>query len=158
MRYAILVFLLICQFIPDALEWQMSASLIERMVSHHFLHGNILHLLVNALAIWQIYKRWSAKEMALAWGIASVSYLAATIPAIGFSNIIFATIGLRTPSFKSLWWKQPTTLAFLVVSALMCFLPNVSAVTHIVSFCMGVCHAMLTRWFRRVSNDAERYI
>lgn len=124
---------------------------------HHFFHANAFHLAVNAFTIWYLFKRWKASELLLAYVIASLAFFAGTIPSIGFSNMIYATIGLRTPSLRSAWWKQENTIVFLTVTLVMFLFPNVSAATHVASFIGGTLVAILTRWTRRIINDSSRY-
>lgn len=125
--------------------------------THHFLHGNLMHLAANALSIWYVYRRWNVKEMVLSYIIATASFFISPVTPIGFSNIIFATIGLRTPPLSSPWWRYPSTIIFLAVTAVMFFMPNVSAVTHVFSFAAGALYAALDRWFKQTLNDSRRF-
>lgn len=152
MRIAIITVLTIIFIITGAPEQACHPAL------HHFMHGNVFHLAVNCLSVWFIFRRWKVTEIATAYAIATASWFTAPIPAIGFSNIIFATIGLRTPSLSSTWWRRSETIIFLSVTLLMFLLPNVSAVTHVVSFMAGTFVAMATRWIKGNWNDCKRYM
>lgn len=90
--------------------------------------------------------------------IAVSVYPLALRPVIGFSNILYATLGLRTPSFKSSWWRKPAVITFLVVTVLMLFIPQFSAVTHIAAFAIGVGLAALHRSYLEFTKDARRYL
>lgn len=126
---------------------------------HHFFHANVFHLAVNCLAVWTLFKKdvhYGLKRILMAYVIGSLSWFCSIEDVVGFSNFIFATIGLRTPSFESSWWKHPSVITFFVVTVLMAFLPNVSAVTHIVSFVLGCIAAGATRIINSVSSDFRR--
>lgn len=153
MRYAIIIVLsLVFLFIEIPDMTGVSAAFM-----HHFFHGNLFHLAVNAFSIWYIYKRWDTQELIVAYLIATASFFVAPVMPIGFSNFIYATIGLRTPPLSSAWWKNPNTIIFLAVTFIMLLLPNVSAVTHIFSFVAGVLCAACKRWIKQITNDSSRY-
>lgn len=158
-RLIVTYILLICSFIiPNGIDWLMEQGRGVQMFLHHFFHGNIFHLLVNLLSLYYIVPRAKGWHLILGYLIGSLSLLAATTPVIGFSNVIYGVIGVRSPSFDSYWWRHPGTRTFLIVTALMMFLPNVSAVTHIVSFVVGVFVSVSVRWFRKIGNGSARYI
>ena len=90
--------------------------------------------------------------------IASLSILATATPVIGFSNLIYAFIGLRSPSFKSKWWRHSGTIAFMVVTLAMVFIPNISAVTHIICFSAGVAVSAIVRQLKQIRDDSKRYL
>ena len=150
--------LLVVFLIPDGLEWWGSQSALAKMFTHHFFHGNFFHLLANGFTLYLLNPRTKNWQIAAAYAIASLSVLPTSCNAIGFSNIIYATIGIQTPSFKSYWWRHPGTLIFLGVTLLMLLLPNVSAVTHIVSFAIGVLVSATLRNLKEIENDSARYI
>jgi membrane associated rhomboid family serine protease len=152
MRYAIIIILTLAYFIlgiPS--EEEVSALL------HHFYHANLLHLGANAFSIWFIYKRWRLRELAEAYLIATASFFIAPVVPVGFSNFIYATIGLRTPPLSSSWWKNPNTIIFLAVTLMMFLLPGISAATHVFSFAAGALYAALKRWINQTINDSSRY-
>lgn len=143
---------------PNSTEWIVGQDIYVRMALHHFFHGNLFHLLANLLSLYFILpylKRW---QMGVGYGIASLSILASVTPVIGFSNLIYAFIGLRSPSFKSKWWRHSGTIAFMVITLAMVFIPNVSAVTHIICFSAGVMVSAIVRHLKQISDDCKRYI
>lgn len=144
--------------VPGSVEWLLSQSYSTQMMLYHFFHGNIFHLLANGLGIHFLLPRSKWWQLLLAYVIASLSVMVATMPVVGLSNIVYALIGLRSPSFKSAWWKHYGTLTFLAVTVLMLFFPRISAVTHIVSFAAGVGISVLIRWFKKIGSGSERYI
>lgn len=126
---------------------------------HHFFHANILHLAVNCLSVWTLFRkdiRYSMTPLVLAYIIGTASWFCTSADVVGFSNIIFALIGLRTPSLRHAWWKQPAVILFLAITALMALLPQVSAVTHIVSFVLGCIVAGAYRVVNSLSRDYSR--
>lgn len=128
-------------------------------VAHHFYHANIFHLAVNSLSLWTLFRagqRYSLGTLIVAFLIGSASWFFTSADVIGFSNIIFAIIGLRTPSLRHAWWRHPSVILFLAITALMAFLPQVSAVTHIVSFVFGCIVSGALRVIRSISRDFSR--
>ena len=126
---------------------------------HHFFHANIFHLAVNCLSVWSLFRkgyRYSKIPLLWAFLIASVSWFCTSDDVVGFSNIIFAIIGLRSPSLSHSWWKQPSVILFLAITALMALLPQVSAITHIVSFVLGCIVAGTIRIVNSISSDFRR--
>lgn len=157
MKYLISVVLMAVFFLIEIPASWCEVHQLAFALLHHLFHGNIFHLALNVLCVWGTFRRWDIGELILAYLIATVSWFAGS-PSIGFSNMIFATIGLRTPSLTSCWWKTPTTLLFLAVTALMPLMPGVSGVTHIVAFVVAVGVASLMRWHKQIRNDSRRYI
>ena len=128
-------------------------------LAHHFFHANILHLAVNCLSLWTIFRKdYIYKSSILIWAfvIASLSWFCTSSDVVGFSNFIFAILGLRTPSIRNSWWTSPSVIFFLGITALMAFLPQVSAVTHIVSFSLGSIVAGVNRIIEHISRDFSR--
>lgn len=152
------IILLAILLLPHSTEWIVGQDIYIRMVLHHFFHGNLFHLLANLLSLYFILpylKRW---QVGVGYAIASLSILATAVPVIGFSNLIYAFIGLRSPSFKSYWWRHSGTIVFLVVTLAMVFIPNISAVTHIICFSAGVMISAVVRQLKQISDDSKRYI
>ena len=126
---------------------------------HHFFHANGFHLAVNCLSLWTLFRKewkYSVSMLVFAYLIGTASWFFTSADVVGFSNIIFALIGLRTPSLRHAWWKQPAVILFLAITALMAFLPQVSAVTHIVSFAIGCIVAGAYRVVNNLSRDYSR--
>ena len=88
--------------------------------------------------------------------IGSISYCFALKPVIGFSNILYAMMGLRTPYFRSSWWKQPSVILFLIITLAMVFIPQFSATTHIASYIIGVLVAAIIRFSKDLDYDTRR--
>lgn len=126
---------------------------------HHFFHANIFHLAVNCLSIWTLFRkgaRYRVLPVILAFVIATASWFFTSSDVAGVSNWIFALIGLRTPSLGHSWWRHTNTITFLVITALMSLLPNVSATTHIISFVFGCITAGVIRLTDSVCRDYSR--
>ena len=92
-----------------------------------------------------------------AFAIAVLVYPLSFRPVIGFSNVLYAVLGLRTPSLKSKWWRQPAVIVFLVVTVALVFVPRFSATTHIAAFVLGMAGASLQRGWLKLTRDARRY-
>ena len=155
-RFMILILLVVYAIVDPA--WLSGQSEIIRTLTCHFFHANIFHLLANALTIYIMFRRWKVWQIIVAYVIAICSIVFYPVQAIGFSNIVYAMMGLKTPPLGSPWWTLPSTKAFLVVTVAMLLFPNVSAVTHIISFVMGLAVSMSVRWFNLIRNDSARYI
>lgn len=126
---------------------------------HHFFHANIFHLAINCLSIWTLFRkdlRYDIAPLMFAYLIGTASWFFTSSDVVGFSNFIFALIGLRTPSIRNAWWRHPSVITFFVMTILMAFLPNVSAVTHVVSFVMGSGMAGAHRIFSKIRRDYSR--
>lgn len=126
---------------------------------YHFFHANIFHLAANLLSVWLIFlkgRRYPLSHFILAYIIATLSWYCSAVPVVGVSNFIFALLGLRTPSLKDRWWRQSSVVTFLAVTVGMAFVPNVSAVTHIVSFALGCICAGVGRIFKSIGSDYAR--
>jgi hypothetical protein len=139
-------------FMSDGPYWQ-------RAFLYSFFHGNWWHLSVNAIAIWAIYKYpcKPCRDLVIPFIIAVLVYPLSFRPVIGFSNILYAAIGLRTPSLKSKWWKQSSVIIFLVVTVALVFIPRFSATTHIAAFILGMGCSAVDRFYMSVTKDARRY-
>lgn len=144
--------------VPNGLEWWGSQEVLAKMFTYHFFHGNVFHLLANCFALYFLIPRVKNWHIVIAFVIASLAVYVVSFNAIGFSNIVYAIIGLRSPSFKSYWWRHPGTLIFLGVTFLMLFLPNVSGLTHVVSFAAGVLISVILRKLKEIHNVGARYI
>ena len=151
------VLLVIC-LLPNSAEWITSQGVLVRMGLHHFFHSNIFHLAANMLPLYVMRKYVKVWQVLVGYIIASLSILVTPLSVIGFSNMIYALIGLRSPSFDSRWWRHSGTIIFLVVTFAMLFMPRVSAVTHIVSFTAGVAISAIVRQFKKIQNDCARYL
>ena len=131
-----------------------------RALAYSFFHANWWHLAVNCLAIWGIYrypcKPW--RDLLLPFLIAVLVYPLSFRPVIGFSNVLYAALGLRTPPLSSPWWKKTEVIIFLAVTLLMVFIPRFSATTHIAAFALGMAGASAKRFYQTLTKDARRYL
>lgn len=126
---------------------------------YHIFHANIFHLAANCLSIWVVFRKgetYSCSPLLIAYIIGTLSWFCTSSDVVGISNIIFALIGLRTPSIKHSWWRSRPVIIFLAVTLLMALFPQVSAVTHIVSFVLGSLVAGIKRTTHRINRDYRR--
>lgn len=142
-------------FLSDGGYW-------PRALAYSFFHGSWWHLAVNAIAVWTIYnpKRpcKPCRDLVIPYMIAVAVFPIALRPVIGFSNILYAALGMRTPSLRSRWWRQPAVIVFLAVTIAMLFIPKFSATTHIAAFLLGMAGAAASRWWITLTKDARRYL
>lgn len=138
-------------------EWLHAGSW-HVAVLHHLFHANVFHLAVNCLSLWLLFRKTVLRPSVLvtAYLCASASWFASSVDVVGASNFIYAFVGLRTPSFRSGWWKLPSVRMFLAITLLMAVFPQVSAVTHVVSFMLGCLCSAVSRIIKRISDDLDR--
>lgn len=160
-RLIFIVVLAALQLAFGAPDWLRpdGAPYIVRAISYSFFHGNWWHLAVNAIAIWTVFDpkrmpRKPCKDLLLSFFIAIAVYPLSFKPVIGFSNVLYATLGMRTPKLSSPWWRQPSVIVFLAVTILMAFIPRFSATTHIAAFVFGMAVAASRRFNQSVYRDA----
>lgn len=123
-------------------------------LTHHFFHVNWLHLAINCYAVWMIFRRGiTLWHIPTAFALGTLAYFTALSPTIGMSNMLYALIGLRSPSYCKAWWKHSNTIIFLCVMVAYLFIPKVSALTHIVSFAGGIAIGFITYTTRTTRND-----
>lgn len=158
MMWFISAVLLIVYFIPCANDWLFQQGSVVQMFLYHFFHGNLFHLLANGLSLYVILPRTKKWQIVAAYIIACIVALPISQPMLGFSNVIYALIGVKTPSFDSYWWRHSGTIIFFAITLLMLFLPNVSGISHILSFVVGVAVSVIYRFFVRINTDAARYV
>jgi membrane associated rhomboid family serine protease len=133
----------------------------DRALLYSFFHANWRHLAVNSVAIWSIYRPGRCKacrDFVIPYIIAIAVYPLSFRPVIGFSNILYAVLGLRTPPLSSPWWRQPVVWVFLAVTVAMVFIPRFSATTHVAAFLLGMGGAAVGRWWQGIKSDAGRYL
>lgn len=131
-----------------------------RAFAYSFFHANWWHLSLNSIAAWSIFvpsRKW-LKMLLAAYLIAVLVYPLSFRPVIGFSNVLYAVIGLRTPPLSSKWWRQYPVLLFFAVTLAMAFIPCFSATTHIAAFLLGTIGAASKRTFNKITGDFRRYI
>lgn len=159
---AILIIILISVYIIAGTPLWLAGTEIPyaiRALSYSFFHVNIFHLAVNSLSVWLLCKpnrKGMLLELFHAFIIAVIIYPLSLRPVIGFSNVLYAMIGLRTPSLSSNWWKTSPVLTFLVVTIAMAVIPSIAATTHIAAFVSGALLAYFRRIIRDLDNDIRR--
>ena len=154
----VLVALQVVFGIPDFLQ---GGPYWERALLYSFFHGSWWHLAVNCLAAWTIFQpryKTGPGRLVAAYIIAVLVYPLSFRPVIGFSNVLYAVLGLRTPRLDSRWWRRPEVLTFIAVTVLLVFVPRFSATTHIAAFILGMAGAALQRLFKDISSDFRRYL
>ncbi len=137
------------------------APYLHRAALYSFFHANIWHLATNVLAVWTVFspkRKGMGRELLLSYLIAVLVYPLSLRPVIGFSNILFATLGQRTPSLADKWWRTPPVILFLVLLFATLLLPQFSALTHIFSFALGMLIAACRRGVNNLLKDARRFI
>lgn len=150
---------LVCMMMVFGCPEYLHGSGLHVALTHHFFHVNIFHLAANALSIWLIFgkgRRYGWKILAAAYLCATLSWYSSSGSVAGMSNMIFALLGLRTPSLRDRWWRQSSVLTFLIVTVSMALIPNISTVTHLTSFILGGICAAMNRFVKRIKSDYAR--
>lgn len=160
MRYFIISTLLCMQVFCGVPEFFYgSGHFALRAVTYSFFHASLLHLVINCLGVWTIFapsRRGKLLHLVVGSLIAVLVYPLALRPVLGFSNILFAVLGMRTPSLGSSWWKRKEVLIFIAVNIATLFIPRISAVTHIAAFACGMLVAALRRSIEPYLSDVRR--
>lgn len=145
--------------IPD---WLRDGDYLTRAVSYSFFHASVWHLAINCLAIWSIFRKGNlckaCTDLVISYIIAVIVFPFSIRPVIGFSNILYAMIGLHTPPLTSKWWRTPQVIVFLIVTVALLFIPRFSATTHIAAFILGIAFAYFRRFNQSLVKDARRYL
>ena len=160
-RLILIIILAAIQFFFGAPDWLMpdGAAFGIRALTYSFFHANWWHLAVNSIAIFTIYKTCKpCRDLLFPFLIAVIVYPLSFKPVIGFSNILYATLGIRTPSLSSPWWKQPSVIVFIVVTLALVFIPRFSATTHVAAFLLGMSLSSANRSIQNLLKDAGRYL
>ena len=152
-RTLVIITLLVVYIVSGCPEWLLSNQW-HVAFAHHFFHVNIFHLAVNCISLWNLFKiKRSAYSIVLAFFFATISWFMSPAHPVGISNFIFAYIGMLTPPISHPWWKSRNTIMFLAINAVFVFIPQISALTHMVSFALGSLWAGAKRKINRLSHD-----
>lgn len=160
-RIAIILALVLLQAAFGIPDFMQGGPYWERAVLYSFFHASWWHLAVNSLAAWTIFsprRRASPARLATAFLIAVLVYPLSFRPVIGFSNVLYAYLGLRTPALSDRWWRRPEVITFLSVTVALVLVPRFSATTHIAAFALGMGGAALKRKYNDLTSDFRRYI
>lgn len=162
-RFIIIATLILLQALfgcPDRML-PNGAPYIIRALEYSFHHASWWHLAVNALAVWTIYRprrKDNIAHLALSFIIAFLVYPISLRPCLGFSNILYATLGMRTPALSSPWWRTTPVIVFLAVTFAMLFFPQFSGLSHIAAFACGMLISAAHRFYLKNSKDASRFV
>jgi len=142
-------------------EWLSGNAVpyLVRSAVYPLFHTNIFHLAVNCIAIWSVFnprRKDNAKYLAVGYLISIMVYGCSFKPMVGFSNILYAVLGSRTPALSSSWWKTAPVITFIVVTLAMAFIPSISAVSHIAAFIVGMAVAEVARRLNALDYDVDR--
>lgn len=160
-RIVIILLLVGLQVVVGIPDYMTGGPYWERALTYSFFHASWLHLVINCLAVWTIYnpkRKFNFLQFVISLLIAFIVYPLSFRPVIGFSNVLYAALGLRTPSLSSDWWKRPEVIVFIVVTVGLIFVPQFSATTHIAAFLLGMAGASFGRFYNDIVSDARRYL
>lgn len=157
MRYYLLVVLAVFFAVP--IPEELYTGDYPAMLIYPFFHANIFHLLLNCLAVWTVFDPKTRPEwwyLPIGYIIAAATYPLTTYVLVGFSCVLFAIAGIRTPSFRSPWWRTWNCWVYIGTMLLMFLLPMFAASAHLISFAMGVAVSVCVRFKRRLDYDTRR--
>ena len=162
-RYILIVSMFVLQLVVGTPGVYLSSDHYWlRATTYSFFHASWWHFAINSLAIWSIYPEKRpckpCRDLLFPYIISVLVYPLSLRPVIGFSNILYAVLGMRTPPLSSPWWKQTPVIVFLVVTVALVFVPQFSATTHIAAFLIGMLLASAGRAITKIRNDAGRYL
>lgn len=159
LRIVIIVLLVVLQAFFGIPDFLTGGPYLQRALAYSFFHAGWLHLAVNCLAVWGVYGRGRKplKDLLLSLFVAVLVYPLSFRPVIGFSNVLYCTLGLRVPPFSNAWWKSRNAIIFVAVTLGMAFIPQLSATTHIAAFLCGMFLSYLRRSLQNLFKDARRY-
>lgn len=129
---------------------------IVRAILHNFLHGNVFHLASNIMMLWLLYPNMRKHRMlifGLSLIIATASFAVSDGDSIGLSDVLYATMGLSALPLKSKWWQTPIAKFFLLSFLVAFLLPNISAMTHLVSYIVGFVTARCIDKCQKLGDD-----
>lgn len=137
--------------------WLADCHPLLRAASHHVFHANAFHLAVNCLSAWAVFApgrgdNW--RDLALALLLATAASLVSPRPAVGFSDVLYAVVGLRVPGPG--WWRRREALVFLAVTAALAVVPGISAATHAAAFALGAAAGAARRRIHKAIRSYER--
>lgn len=161
-RIILVLSLVVLQAVFGAPDYLLgSGSYWLRALTYSFFHAGWWHLAVNVIALWTIFvpsRKCNWLHFVTGCIISVLVYPLSFRPVIGISNVLYAVLGLRTPSLGSRWWKQPAVIVFLLVTLAMALIPRISATTHIAAFLLGMAGAAVKRTYLELTKDARRYL
>lgn len=160
-RLTLIILLVVLQAVFGIPPFLADGPYLWRALLYPFFHGSWWHLAVNAIAIWTIYRPGRCKpcrDLLFPFLISMAVYPLSFRPVVGFSNILYAAIAMRTPALSSPWWRQPAVIVFLIITVALLSVPRFSATTHIAAFLLGMGGAALGRWWQSIKSDAGRYL
>lgn len=160
-RIVLILLLALLRLLAGIPDFMTGGPYLERAALYSFFHASWWHLAVNTIAIWTIFdprRKFNPLQIVTAYIIAVAVYPLSVRPVIGFSNILYAMLGLRTPPISSPWWRRPEVLTFLILTIAMLFIPRLSATTHIAAFVLGMAAAAAKRKYLYLTRDIRRYL
>lgn len=156
-RYIIIV-ALVAFYVPDIPECLYTGEW-PAMLVHPFFHANVAHLALNCLAVWTVFDPRTRPEwwyLPVGFAIAAGAYELTDYMMVGFSSVLFAVAGLRTPSFRSRWWRTWNCWVYIGTMLLMFLAPMFAASAHLICFSIGVAVSACVRFKRRLDYDTRR--
>lgn len=161
MRTALVTILALVFLIAGTPAWLAGTDTpyLTRALSYSLFHANVFHLAVNSLALWSVFspkRNDNVRNFLTAYIIAVIVYPLSFRPVIGFSNILYAMLGQRTPALSSSWWKTPQVKMFIIVTLALAVIPSIAATTHIAAFVIGCIIAYCRRLLKALDNDLKR--
>jgi membrane associated rhomboid family serine protease len=170
---------------PELFRWALSGEALARgcwwtLLTHIFLHGNLLHLLVNILALWFVGSEVEltlgrVRYLVLYFASGMVGGLLQTalsppgVELIGASGAVcgvilsFTTANPQTPLRALLFFIIPVNMkakllgwGLMLVSLIMAMLHIAPQIGHWAHLGGAAAGALLTSWWRRRSTTARQ--
>lgn len=168
-----IVFYIICIIVfmldPSPELYGVSMSNLAGAFTYQFLHGNILHLIINLLSLYLIYKpfkflygnRFNYDNDFVLLLISYIGSVAASIisvkhiPTVGASGIVFFILGaiLALHPTKQQFINYIWVLVGVIVSAIF---GNSNTTLHVVAFLMGVLFIIIRMMYDNCRRENNR--
>lgn len=141
--------LAVCFLLPA--DWGAAGASLHSAWYTHFtaqwLHANAFHLLANLYALWLL--RPSACTLLTAYVLSIPATWASFTPAVGFSSVLYAIVGLRVRRQR---WSRTSWILFVAVNACTAFVPSIAFGVHMAAFLFGMGYA----WMKDVWDEYRR--
>lgn len=97
------------------------------------LHANLFHLLANVHVLWLL--RFSPRELLAAYLLSiPATFVVWTAPAIGFSSVLYALMGMQLPQARM---PKAGWAVFIAANTATTFVPDIAFGAHCAAFALG---------------------
>lgn len=97
--------------------------------------------------------KWKSawKEIMCAFVIGTLSFLIASAHSVGFSDILFAVLGIRAA--RNGWWRSRYFVVMWATLILTALIPGISGLTHALSCAGGTVFGLISAEWKKILDD-----